>query len=205
MIVECAGLPGSGKSTICNLVTLPYGKKGSVQLQGIRLDSALVRTSWKVLLLCCATRPFTIDRLKRGLNLVAFLRHYQHRERTILLDQGQVQKLWSLLSDANRYPFIRLQEVIASLKPFAPDLVIWVETPVTVAVGRVGKRTHGISRYDGLSSETTHAQLSARADLLKDLAKQYCSATKTKFRQLDGTLAPTENALKIDTILGGRN
>lgn len=205
MIVECAGLPGSGKTTICNLATLPHGKKGSVQLQGIRLDSALVQTSWKVLLLCCATRPFTIDRLKRGLNLVVFLRHYQHRERTILLDQGQVQKLWSLLSDANRYPFMRLQEVIASLKPFAPDWVIWVETPVAVAVGRVGKRTHGISRYDGLSSETAHAQLSARADLLKDLAKQYCSATKTRFHQLDGTLAPTENALKVDTILSGRN
>jgi len=205
MIVECAGLPGSGKTTICNLATLPHGKKGSVQLQGIRLDSALVQTSWKVLLLCCETRPFTIDRLRRGINLVAFLRHYQHRERAILLDQGQVQKLWSILSGADRYPSLRLQEVIASLRPFAPDVVIWVETPVAVAVERVGKRTHGASRYDGLSSETAHAQLSARADLLKDLAKQYCSATKTRFHQLDGTLAPTENALKVDTILSGRN
>ena len=205
MIVECAGLPGSGKTTICNLVTLPYGKKGSIQLRDIRLNSVLVRASWRILLLCCATRPFSINRLKRGINLVAFLRHYQHREGAILLDQGQVQKLWSILSGADSYPSRRLHELIASLKPFAPDWVIWVETPVAVAVERVGTRTHGISRYDGLSSETAHAQLSARADLLKDLAKQYCSATKTKFHQLDGTLAPMENALKIDTILGGRN
>ncbi len=205
MIVECVGLPGSGKTTICELVTLPHGTKGAIQLRDIRLDSDLARASWKILLLCCETRPFTIDRLRRGINLVAFLRHYQHRERVILLDQGQVQKLWSILSGADRYPSLRLQEVIASLRPFAPDGVIWVETPVAVAVERVGKRTHGISRYDGLSSETAHAQLSARADLLKDLAKQYCSAIKTKSYRLDGTSPPSENAMKIDAILGGRN
>jgi thymidylate kinase len=205
MIVECTGLPGSGKTTICNLVTLPHGKKGSIRLRETRINSVLVRASWKVLLLCCATRPFTIDRLKRGLNLVAFLRHYQHRERTILLDQGQVQKLWSILSDANHYPARRLQELIASLKLFAPDWVIWVETPVAVAVERIGTRTHGISRYDGLSSETVHAQLSVRANLLKDLTKQYCSATKTKFHQLDGATAPRENAIKIDAILTACN
>lgn len=204
MIVECTGLPGSGKTTICNLVTLPHGKKGSIKLRDTRLNSVLVRASWKTLLLCCATRPFSIDRLKRGLNLVAFLRHYQNRERAILLDQGQVQKLWSILSGADSYPSRRLHELIASLKPFAPDWIIWVETPVTLAVERIGTRTHGISRYDRLSSESIHAQLSARADLLKDLTKQYCSATKTRFHQLDGALAPAENAMKIADILGGR-
>lgn len=205
MIVECIGLPGSGKTTICKLVTLPHGKKGSIQLRETRLNSMLVRASWKVLLLCCAARPFTLNRLKRGMNLVAFLRHYQHRERVILLDQGQIQKLWSILSGADSYPSRRLHELIASLKPFAPDWIIWVETPVAVAVERIGKRTHGISRFDGLSSETAHALLSARADLLKDLAKQYCSATETKFLHFDGTLAPTENAIKINKILGGSN
>jgi thymidylate kinase len=205
MIVECVGLPGSGKTTICELVTQPHGRKGTIQIRDIRLDSDLALTSWKILLLCCETQPFTIDRLRRGINLVAFLRHYQHRERSILLDQGQIQKLWSILSGADRYPSLRLQEVIASLRPFAPDVVIWVETPVAVAIERVGKRTHGTSRYDGLSSETANALLSARADLLKDLAKQYCSATKTKFHQLDGTLVPTENALKINKILSGSN
>jgi thymidylate kinase len=205
MIVECTGLPGSGKTTICNLVTLPYGKKGSVQLRDTRLNSALVRASWNILLLCCATRPFRINRLKRGLNLVVFLRHYQHRERAILLDQGQVQKLWSILSDANSHSSRRLQKLMASLKPFAPDVVIWVETPVAEAVERVGARTHGISRYDGLSSEIAHAQLSARAKLLQYLAIQYCSITATELQQLDGMLAPEENARKINMILKARN
>ena len=203
MIVECVGLPGSGKTTICKLVTLPHGKKGSIQLRETRLNSKLVRASWKVLLLCCAARPFTLNRLKRGMNLVAFLRHYQHRERVILLDQGQIQKLWSILSGADSYPSRRLHELIASLKPFAPDWIIWVETPVTLAVERIGNRTHGVSRFDRLSPETALALLSERADLLRDLAKQYCSETKTKFLHLDGTLAPTENALKINKILGG--
>ena len=32
--------------------------------------------------------------------MVLFLRYYQHRERAILLDQGQIQKIWSILVDA---------------------------------------------------------------------------------------------------------
>lgn len=132
--------------------------------------------------------------------MVLFLRYYQHRERAILLDQGQIQKIWSILVDAEAYPPKQLQDVFAALKSFAPHWVVWVETPVAVAADRVIKRTQGRSRYDRLSPESTHALLTARADLLKDFATQYCLATQTAFLQLNGTLPPAENAKEIDAL-----
>jgi hypothetical protein len=205
MIVECAGLPGGGKTTICNLVAQPHGKRGAIRIWEILMNPALFKAAWKILLLCCVARPFAIGRLKRGAKMVLFLRHYQYRERAILLDQGQIQKIWSILVDAEDYSSKRVQDVMAALKSFAPDCVIWVETPVALAADRVIARTHGKSRYDRLSPESTQALLSARADLLRDFAQQYCLATQTKFIQLNGVLSPKVNAMEIDALFGPCN
>jgi AAA domain len=201
VIIECAGLPGGGKTTICNLVMQPHGKRGAIRFRDIVVNPALMRASWKILLLCYAARPLTFARLKRGAKFIVFLRYYQHRKRAVLLDQGQVQKLWSLLVDARHYPALRLQEVMAALTPFAPDWLVWIETPLDEAVNRLTKRTHGKSRYDRLPEASTRELLSARANLLKTFAREYTKMTKTNFLELDGALDPAENAAKIDAIL----
>lgn len=201
MIVELAGLPGGGKTTICGLVASPHGGKGAVPLHGLRLDAALLGVAWQVLALFATTRPLSFNRLKRAFNLVVFLRHYQDRTRCILLDQGQVQKLWSMVCDANHFSPSRLHRVLAALRPLAPDRLVWVETPATVAAARVAGRNHGNSRYDGLATAEVDRQLSARGSLLRNIAEQYAKTTGTTLIILDGTEPPAANAERIAALL----
>jgi len=201
MIVELAGLPGGGKTTICGLVATQHGGKGAVPLHGLRFDASLLRAAFHVFLLCVATRPFSLNRLKRGFNFVVFLRHYQDRTRSILLDQGQVQKLWSMVCDASHFSLARLHRVLAVLKPLAPDHLVWVEAPATVAAARLAGRDHGNSRYDGLATAEVDRQLSARGNLLRDIAEQYAMATGIALITLDGTEPPVANAERINSLL----
>lgn len=172
MIVECVGLPGAGKTTICGRVSVPYGKKGAVPLSALRIDRAWLRAAWHVLLLSLGARPISLNRLKRGFNLMVFLRHYQDRRRTILLDQGLVQKLWSLLVDAEFSPS-RLDRVLQGLRPFAPDRLVFIATPVNLAAQRIGARRHGNSRLDGLPRGEAEPRLAATAGLLEDLVAKF--------------------------------
>jgi thymidylate kinase len=200
MIIECAGLPGAGKTTICNAVRVAYEGKGSVPLRKLRIDRLLLRAAWRIFLLCAAARPLKLDRLRRGFNLVAFLRHYQDGSRTLLFDQGQIQKLWSILKDAEGLPADRLQQVLQALAPFAPAYVVWVETTPATSAVRVSERRNGNSRYDGLPQATIDHGLSERKALLNDVAHCYCKATGAKLHAIDGNAPVAVNAAKIDAL-----
>lgn len=203
MIIECAGLPGAGKTTICKLVTVPHGVKGDVPLNAMRPSLALSRAAWNIFLLCATTRPFTLKRLMRGFNLVLFLRHYEDRGKTFLLDQGIVQKLWSMLADATRHSSARLAVVMTSLAAFAPDWVVWLETPLDTAVHRMGTRVGGKSRYDGIPDDAAAALLKKRAELLSTLTRQFGKAAGARLLVLDGAQDVAVNAARIDVLLAG--
>lgn len=203
MIVECAGLPGAGKTTVCKLVSEPHGSKGAVPLTALRPHKEILRAGWNILALSLTIRPFRFKRLKRAFNLIVFLRHYEHRGLVILLDQGIVQKIWSIMADANDHSSERLQRVMASLLPFAPSWVVWLETPLDSAVKRLGAREEGNSRYDGLPPDEALLQLKARCLLLRSLAEQFCKTVDAGLLEIDGTLAPAANAKRIDALFRG--
>ena len=203
MIVECAGLPGAGKTTVCKLVSESHGSKGAVPLTAMRPSMEILRASWNILALALTTQPFRFKRLKRAFNLIVFLRHYEHRGLVILLDQGIVQKIWSILADANDHSSNRLQRVMASLVPFAPSWVVWLETPLDFAVKRLDARGDGTSRYDGLPSDKALLQLKSRRALLRSLAEQFCKTVDTGLLEIDGTLPPAANAARIDALFRG--
>ena len=69
MIIECAGLPGAGKTTVCNHVAVAHGGKGSVPLIAMRFDSAFLSAAWSIAALCLGARPFRLERLKRDWSL----------------------------------------------------------------------------------------------------------------------------------------
>ena len=91
-VVELAGLPGSGKTTICSKTAKPWQGKGSVGFFIPLFWIAALPAGVQALGLCLSARPFTWARMVRGINLIAFFRHYSRHNRTpMLLDQGIVQ------------------------------------------------------------------------------------------------------------------
>ncbi len=202
MIVELVGLPGAGKTTIRGLVSVPHGVKGSVPLSGLRPTPELLRAAWHIAVLCASTRPFAFGRLKRGFNLTVFLRHYQDHGQTILLDQGMVQKLWSILIDARSYPRSRLDHVMRALRPFAPDHIVWIVTPPDISAGRITGRRHGNSRMDGLPLDQSVPQLTVTAEVLDMLVNEYQTQTGTPVTKLQGEVPPTLNAARINGLFG---
>lgn len=205
MIIELAGLPGAGKTTVCDLVAQPHGSKGDVPFSAMRPSRPLLRATWHILVLCLTARPFRLQRLQRAFNLVVFLRHYVHHERCILLDQGIVQKLWSILADAEFHSDARLEAVICGLSPFAVDHVVWLEIPLEAAARRIDSRHDGRSRYDAMSPQSAAHLLEKRAPLLRSLAGRFCAASGANLLVIDGGCDPAENARRIDALIARRS
>jgi thymidylate kinase len=205
MVIEFAGLPGSGKTTICELVTVPHRTKASIPLTELRVGPAILPVARDLLLLCLSARPLEWARFVHGVNLLAMLRCYARGRRPVVLEQGVLQKIWSMLMDAESYPKRRLQRLMDGLRAFAPQYIIWVETPLEEAAYRVRRRAEGRSRFDRLPPEKILARLTAKARLLDELARQYQQHTSAPLLRLDGQAPAEGNARRIDELLLGNN
>lgn len=203
-VIEFAGLPGAGKTTICRHLATPHGGKGAVPLRRMRVDAAVRGFARAYLGLLMTIRPLTIDRLRRSVNLLAFLRHYGGTDQPLVLDQGVVQKLWSILIDAESYSPERLRRVVAAFRPLAPDRLIVVAVPAGIAARRVAERRHGNSRFDGRDEAAVAAALAEAEQLLADLVALFAAETGVAVTRLESTRPPAENAGAVDALLAGR-
>jgi hypothetical protein len=201
MRVEMIGLPGAGKTTIRNAIRLPVEGKGAVPLRALRWDAHFLSAAWNILALAAKTRPFSGRRLTRAFNAAVLLRHYQPTAKVIVLDQGIVQKLWSILADAESYPEERLAACLSALVPFAPDHLVWVQTPLHTAVDRIVARSAGNSRYDRRPPGEIKDALAQRAALLRAIANGYAKACARTITELDGAAEPGANAARIELLL----
>jgi hypothetical protein len=201
VIIELVSLPGAGKTTICNALTLPVATKGSVPLRALRPTSAFFSVLWQLMKLALGARPLRLNRLKRAFNAAVLLRHYQPTSQTIVLDQGTVQKLWSILADAENYSHRQLDATVKALVPFAPDHLVWIETPLDLALERLAARVGGNSRYDRLPPENARFLLTRRASLLKALAEHIARGGNRQLLVLDGAQPARVNARAIEALL----
>jgi hypothetical protein len=201
VIIELVSLPGAGKTTICNALTLAVATKGSVPLRALRPTAPFLSAFWQLMKLALGARPLRLNRLKRAFNAAVLLRHYQPASLSIVLDQGTVQKLWSILADAENYSQRQLDVTVRALVPFAPDHLVWIETPLDLALERLAARVGGNSRYDGLTPEKARSLLAQRAGLLKALAERLSTAGNSQLLVLDGEQPARANARTIEALL----
>jgi hypothetical protein len=201
VIIELVSLPGAGKTTICNALTLAVATKGSVPLHALRPSAAFFNVFWQLMKLALGTRPLRLNRLKRAFNTAILLRHYQPTSQPIVLDQGTVQKLWSILADAENYSQRQLDATVKALAPFAPGHLVWIETPLDLALERLAARVGGNSRYDRLPPENARSLLAQRAGLLKALAERLSTAGNRQLLVLDGAQPARVNARAIEALL----
>jgi adenylate kinase family enzyme len=199
VVVELAGLPGAGKTTICRHLTTPHRTKASVPLIELRPSIGMFAVAWDLLMLCLGARPFQWARLLHAINFVALMRCYTTVSLPVVLEQGMLHKIWSMLMDAESYSATRLQSLIASIRPFAPNYLVWVDAPVHTAGLRVSQRSGGRSRFDNLTPRETEIRLAQKSLLLNELFDLY--RQHTECIRIDGQAPAEDNAGKIERLL----
>jgi hypothetical protein len=203
-IIEFAGLPGSGKTAICQAVQAAHFVRGDVNLTDVKFDIRYLALAWNILLLGLSAKPLKLARMNRVIRLIWFGRHYlPHDKRPLLIHQGWVQKMWAILADARSHSAQRLSRVLESIAPFLPDVLIIVNVPVHVAVARIQNRTSGRSRYDKLSDVDASRLLVEVAPLLMKFANLIGGKNDVFVQLLDGQ-APLETNRLIVEFLANR-
>lgn len=215
--LEFYGLPGVGKSTIAAAAVAGLESAGwrvctreratqwlralaRRQRLGLRLRAFLQLCLHPVLLLdyLCRTRPVRTLHLRRYFTL--FLKREVARGLVrsgqfdaLVLDQWALQDIWSLLVGARRFPASLPGRL---LQAAAPSIIIChVQAPIDDVALRLSSRTHGLSRLDGRSAESSRAALVACAGFTDSLAS--AARQRHELLVLDARCAPAEAAHRV--------
>jgi hypothetical protein len=207
-LVELFGLPGAGKTTLAGLASRNAGAVTRNELSAWWNSRSLLRRSARLSGSC-----FRLDRLEaavrlaigcrltageslwRLLRIVARAEMIRSHDGPVLLDQGLLQELWSILAAAGRTD-IRASE----LEPFVRSLysgidvrILFVDVEIGELVRRISQRAHGHSRFDGLGERDLRDNL-VRADGLCRSIIEAAALARLPVETMDGS-HPAERSL----------
>lgn len=165
--IEFSGIPGSGKTYLCSLLA------ERLQLQGIKVATStvglskrhfLIRVLYKagtvvaqiiqhpvwtlqVLYTILTSRQSSIKSFLRSLftiiQVTGTIRKYKKKDICLLLDQGSVQALFSLLYDATNIPVRNTERILP-----APDILLETDSPDQLLLKRLESRARAESRVE---------------------------------------------------------
>ncbi|MBX3257361.1 MAG: hypothetical protein KF862_24765 [Chitinophagaceae bacterium] len=220
LVIECVGLPGSGKSTSCRFfkqalesegkkVALSneihdYRKRLSLStkvLWGIKLlfkDIGKLLTYYYFLLRYGFIQRRNITEYPKYLFHHKVLASYIHKKKPdlVLLDQWSIQIIWSatLFSNKNSRNLLKFAHKLF----LDVDLLIYFSLVEEKAALRIGKRNE-TSRFDKMNYDTRINNLMTYSELLKDLFESAkCSNKVTLF----GDAKLEDNFLRLKEIYG---
>lgn len=173
VIVEFAGLPGSGKTTVTNAVrarleALGYRCGGRFAIGGdassrvrraARVAAALLRRPRQAaaaVRLALAVRPRRASRLVYALHLPGWPVRWRAAMDAgaydvVLLDEGVVQNGWSTLVDGDGDAEAVLPLMSRLLREAPPRLVlVHFDLPVELSAARSGSRADAVRRFDAM-------------------------------------------------------
>lgn len=193
-VVEFCGLPGSGKSTLARQVVAELRLRGipttdvmaplgpdaarpdRMRRKAQAIAAGIFEPGAVALVGGVAVRSRQRDRrdqLARPVNLLVVrhaLRRARRRPGVSVLDQGPVQEWWSAALRAGDPD--RVVELARRDPNVRPDLLVRVETPVSVLVERLGARGSRQSRLEGVEPSSRAAELERGSTLLASLFDQ---------------------------------
>jgi thymidylate kinase len=208
MLIEFFAIPGAGKTTLVKAVAEKASVRTRHQISDkwnrqplLQRGANLARSYLKldrvadVLRFAAATRIANTDSLRRLLRLVGKTDRLHSESGTILLDQGSLQELWSILyanGSLATDPRI-LARLIGSLYDGLDASILFIDLDAKTASKRISARSHGHSRLDGLSNEQIRDDL-ARAENLPRQIIEAAALAGLNVTILDGS-APVDELL----------
>lgn len=203
LLVECVGLPGSGKSHLAARIT---GELGCRAVPHRDLSAGLTASTGRGQRLLnrtrlivgeCAGAPrqaaAAVDLTRRSgqrsrrdmvslsvnwLNVQALARQTRRDGAVGICDQGPVMALWStgMRGDASRWQR-RLAD--PSFRWLLPDVLIVLDTDIDDVAARLLERTTGQSRMERLAPSEIQRSLQASRELLDDLTEWWSQTVGT--------------------------
>ena len=177
-VIEFVGLPGAGKSTITRALPAEWPTSRNTDPAPL----PLARRLWlyrHALAFMLSLRPLGFKDIDRLRKLAAELRFYERAATgPLVIDQGMIQKLWSLLLDRTSYSHAALERLVAALGPTSADLIVWLGTSPELAAERLVARKGGNARLQKRPEAEMKSGLVAgrsRYDMLIDLYRRHAS------------------------------
>lgn len=193
-VIEFVGLPGAGKSTITRALPASWPTSRNTDPPALPLARrlALYRAALPFML---SLRPHAVEDVNRLAKIAAELRFYERPAGApLVVDQGMIQKLWSILLERRSYDPAGLERLVAALGPSAPDIIVWLGTTPEVAAERLLNRNGGNSRLQKRPPHEMKVGLVAGQGLYAVLMELYRRHTASQIIELTG-LEPVEDTV----------
>jgi len=170
LVVELVGLPGAGKTTLERSLTIPHAGRRTIPFWRTPLTSASLAVLWHAFALAIAVRPFRISQLRRAFAVFFMLRaHANLKVPLVVLDQGLVQKVWSMIVEADGIPQARLNALIKACGDFGPVTLVFLKSSPELASTRIMERPSGNSRFDGSDTAASDLEILRRGISLYEM------------------------------------
>ncbi|WP_374332647.1 AAA family ATPase [Aestuariivirga sp.] len=196
-VIEFVGLPGSGKSTITRALPQAWPTSRNTDPPPLPLARRL-QVYGAALPFMLSLRPLEAEDTTRLRRIAGELRFYERpAPGPLVIDQGMIQKLWSILLDRRSYSAAALQRLVAALAPSAPDLIVHLGTPPDVAAERLVSRNGGNSRLQKLPPDQMRKGLVAGEALYARLLGLYRRHAASRVLELSGADPVAESAARV--------
>lgn len=214
IIIEFNGLPGSGKTTVANILKRKLNEKYGFEVWNHYERKPWHRNVYSILLcpryykLILSIKSYSKLFLKkrafgRRLKIANFVREYRNflsdnNRSVLLIDQGIIQAIISLAHQDNLPSTDYLSDVICKTGiTILPILIVNCNLPPEISAERVRIRPSNGCRVEKMDEQHMLASLKIQYDNLESIRSLLYGFSPRMIVEIDTALNPEENANKV--------